>query len=452
MFFQTKTTEANHSATHNQAILDMVNSTYAAIHFKPDGTIMTANQNFLSAMGYKLDEIAGRHHVIFVDPDEAKGVSYKEFWRSLAAGETYADQIMRITKDGTAVWLQATYAPVFGQDGKVDQVIKIATDISARRNALEKISNALGEIRNGNLAVRLPASDIPDLDTIGKAFNETSQRLSQMITTISNVSSEVSGMIEKANRSSEDLSRRTTSQAATLEQTAAALQKLTTTVTSSSETLHEAEKLATGTAATAKNSDSVVSESIEAMGQIKDSSEEMSKIISAIEDIAFQTNLLALNAGVEAARAGEAGRGFAVVASEVRALAHRSQEAAGEIKGLIQRSSDHVSKGVNLVNSTGAELKQISQSVEAITSKTSNIATGAAEQSITLGEINSGIGDLDLVTQQNASMVDEMTTTNRFLMEKIRSMSDQIEQFQTNRSSHPSVAYSADIPSQLRAG
>lgn len=436
MLFRARRSAANGPDTNNQGIVDAIDRTHAVIHFSATGKILTANQIFLDAMGYQLDEIVGRQHAIFVDHEYKKSAEYGQFWTKLAAGEAYGEQVSRIAKDGSVIWLQATYAPVFDADGTVSTVVKIATDITARREALAQVSDALSEVREGNLAYRIPAFGIADIDALGRSFNTALEQLSQMITTISHVSVDVTDLVQKASQSSDDLSQRTTGQAATLEQTAAALEELTVTVQSSSETVREAETLASGTAKIAQTSDAVVGQSVEAMGQIKSSSEEMSKIISAIEDIAFQTNLLALNAGVEAARAGDAGRGFAVVASEVRALAHRSQEAAGEIKGLIKRSSDHVARGVDLVNNTGAELKKISESVCAITTKTSSIASSAKEQSTALNEINTGIGHLDSVTQQNAGMVDEMAATNRLLIDNINRMADQLRQFRTDGAAH----------------
>lgn len=451
MIFRRQSHSENQPNAENQAIIDMIDRTQAVIHFKPDGTIISANQNFLQTMGYRLEELTGKKHAIFVDGQATKGAEYAQFWQSLRAGDAHTVQVERFAKDGSSVWLQATYAPVFGKTGHVEQVTKIATDVTNRRACLTAITNALTQVKDGNLGCRVPNTDVADLNALGQAFNDTFEQLSQMITTITNLSSEAAGVVEKTNASSENLSQRTTSQAATLEETAAALEQLTVTVKSSAETLHEAEKLAQNAANIAENSDQVVGQSVAAMGQIKDSSEEMSKIISAIEDIAFQTNLLALNAGVEAARAGEAGRGFAVVASEVRALAHRSQEAAGEIKGLIDRSSDHVARGVELVNSTGAELQQISESVNAITDKTSNIASSSTEQSTTLGEINVGISHLDSVTQQNAGMVEEMAATNRQLMNNIRRMSEELTQFKTTQSSYRPAMQNTDVPTYIRA-
>lgn len=151
------------------------------------------------------------------------------------------------------------------------------------------------------------------------------------------------------------------------------------------------------------------------MSTIEGSSDQIAQIIGVIDDIAFQTNLLALNAGVEAARAGEAGKGFAVVASEVRGLAQRSADAATEIKTLITESSKQVEQGVSLVGDAGKSIGTIVRRVNEISRLISDIANGAIEQSTGLGEINTGVSQLDNVTQQNAAMVEQATAAGHLL-------------------------------------
>ena len=114
----------------SQAYLDLIDRTQATIQFEPDGTIITANANFLGAMGYSASEIVGQHHSMFVDPDYAKSEAYAQFWRALGDGESFTDQFPRVAKDGSTVWIQATYGPVMGEDGKPVRVMKIATDIT----------------------------------------------------------------------------------------------------------------------------------------------------------------------------------------------------------------------------------------------------------------------------------------------------------------------------------
>src|SRR5258706_7298285 len=178
-----------------------------------------------------------------------------------------------------------------------------------------------------------------------------------------------------------------------------------------------------------ERSGKVMHQAVGAMNEIEQSARKISQIIGVIDEIAFQTNLLALNAGVEAARAGDAGKGFAVVASEVRALAQRSASAAKEIKTLISTSSGQVGVGVQLVGQTGQTLDRILTSIADISKLVSEMAQSAKEQSAGLHEINSAIDQMDHVTQQNASMVEESTAASFVLASETQQLTGLIERF-----------------------
>ncbi|MDE4173910.1 PAS domain-containing methyl-accepting chemotaxis protein [Phaeobacter sp. PT47_59] len=432
MFFKSKTAERAQEQEDLLGMLGVLEKTQAVIEFSPDGTILRANENFLSAVGYRAEEIKGQKHATLLAPDYAAGAEYKGLWSALGQGEHITDQFPMQCKSGSEVWIQATFAPVQDAEGKIRKIILMGTDVTHRRKAIQDISHGLIALRNGALDHRIPASDIKDLGAVARDFNEAVTQLESVISTVKSVSATVEHTAEGISHSSTELSTRTETQAATLEQTAAAIEELTTTVRSAAQGAQDVERIVTGAKATAEGSSTVVQEAIDAMGQIKSSSEKISTILTVIDDISFQTSLLALNAGVEAARAGEAGRGFAVVASEVRALSKRSTEAASEIKQLINESSAHVVHGVDLVDRAGGELQSIIESVSTISGHVTDIARGTQEQSATLSEINTGMGQLDEVTQSNAAMVEEATEASQTMADNAKALSQQVAQFRTS--------------------
>ncbi|MBY6056636.1 PAS domain-containing protein [Leisingera daeponensis] len=439
MFFRSKAAKPAEQDSSAAVIAGVVDRTQATIQFGPDGTILTANGNFLAALGYGLDEITGKHHSMFVAPGLAASTEYKSFWRELASGRVITDQFPRVTKAGETIWIQATYAPVQGPDGMVERVVQVATEVTVRRRGLQEIARGLEAMSQGDLGVRVTLSEQADIAALGEAFNRSAEQLQKAIGAVALVSEAVGRTADEISRSAGDLSQRTESQAATLEETAAAIEELTSTVHSAAEGAGKVEGIVSEAQTAAERSGRVVEDAVAAMSQIESSSEEIAKIIGMIDDIAFQTNLLALNAGVEAARAGEAGRGFAVVASEVRALAQRSAAAAGEIKQLISQSKQQVASGVDLVGRTGAELKQIIESVGTISAHIGGIATGAKEQAASLSEINLGVSQLDQVTQQNAAMVEEASAASRQLSSDAGQLTREVSKFNGCRAAAPSA-------------
>ncbi|WP_323775798.1 CHASE3 domain-containing protein [Leisingera sp.] len=297
-------------------------------------------------------------------------------------------------------------------------------------NVVQQLSQRLARLAQGDLTIRIAEEFPEEYEQLRADFNGSIDNLNATVQQVVDAASSIRSGAAEISQASDDLSHRTESQAATLEETAAAIDELTASVKSAAEGARNVEATVRGARQEAENSGEVVQSAVAAMSGIEESSNKISQIISVIDDIAFQTNLLALNAGVEAARAGEAGRGFAVVASEVRALAQRSSDAAMEIKTLISDSSRQVGEGVDLVGRAGGALQSIVGQVSRISELVSEIAEGAEQQSTGLLEINTGVTQLDQVTQQNAAMVEEATAAGHMLNADAGKLSDLVARFQ----------------------
>ena len=319
------------------------------------------------------------------------------------------------------------------------------TNLDMQRNEAEvqarvvaTIGEALEQLAKGDLTVR--CRDLGTrYATLRDNFNEALSHLDAAMAKVNSKSIDIGGSKDEIRNASNELSQRTERQAASLEETSAALDELTVAVRQTADGASEAAKRVTSISTDASRSDMIVEQAIGAMSGIEQSSEEISKIISVIDDIAFQTNLLALNAGVEAARAGEAGKGFAVVAQEVRELAQKSASAAKGIKDQISRSSTQVGNGVRLVGEAGDALKRISDQIKSASEIVSKIAHSAAEQDTTLRSISSSLNQLDAATQHNAAMAEETTASAEALATDTEELLDLIRTFRVSQSSTSSL-------------
>ena len=296
---------------------------------------------------------------------------------------------------------------------------------SARQTAIVigTLADSLGRLSEGDLLHEIQARFEGESDKLRADFNQTITKLREVVHEVVRHSQAIRTGSQEISIAADDLARRTDSQASSLEQTAASLSEITTTVKQAAENSSHARDLVAQAKQDADLGGDIATQAIEAMNGIEKASQQISHIIGVIDEIAFQTNLLALNAGVEAARAGDSGRGFAVVAQEVRALAQRSAEAAKEIKDLITGSRVQVERGVGLVGETGAALGRIVEEVQQISEIVTTMSVSAQEQATGLSEINLAMSQMDTVTQQNAAMVEQSTAASRKLAQRADELS-----------------------------
>ncbi|WP_298922267.1 methyl-accepting chemotaxis protein [uncultured Roseobacter sp.] len=409
--------------------LAAISKSQAVIEFDLEGKVLVANENFLSALGYTLDEVVGRHHRMFVEPEEAKSEEYTAFWKDLSEGNFHSAEYKRLAKDGKEVWIQASYNPIFDPNGRPYKVVKYATEITDRKQAMVAMVEGLSALAEGDLTVRLPDSLIGEFAEPRIAFNNTLGRLDELVRGILKSSQAIADETGAIASNSTDLASRGERQAAALEETSAAMEEITAAVKSTTSNAKTAADAVDVAANKAESGGKIVTQAVDAMARIEASTQEISKIIEVIDGIAFQTNLLALNAGVEAARAGDAGRGFAVVASEVRALAHRSSESAREINELITKSNNEVSEGSKLVNNSGEALDEIVAGVTAVVNNINDILTASEEQASGITEVTQAVSEIDRTTQHTAALAEESAAAGVQLAERAATLRELVSFF-----------------------
>jgi methyl-accepting chemotaxis protein len=433
--------------------LQAIDKSQAVIEFDLDGTILTANENFLKTVGYSLDEIKGKHHRMFCDSAYTATGDYAAFWQKLNRGEFDAGAYRRFSKGGKEIWIQASYNPIMDANGKVYKVVKFALDITAQKTAQAELERCMSEAQRclsamaqGDLTQPMTGTYQDILDPIKVSINAALANLTGLLSTVREAVEAVTNGSEEISKGNEDLSQRTSEQATALEETSASMEEMTGTVKQSADNAKQANQLAVVARETADKGGLVTGKAVEAMEGINKSSKKIADIITVIDEIAFQTNLLALNAAVEAARAGEHGRGFAVVAAEVRNLAQRSATAAKEIKGLINESIQRVTEGSDLVHQSGKTLEEIVMSVKRVTDIIAEITAASQEQAIGIDQINKAIMGMDETTQQNAALVEETTSAAQSMSEQAKDLLKQVNAFRIGQDHAPSAGHPSVRP------
>jgi len=441
--FAADITEEQHRTAEFEGKVAAINRSQAVIEFDLDGTILTANQNFLDTTGYTLDEIVGHHHRMFVDPSEASGAAYSLFWERLARGEFQGGEYKRIAKDGHDVWLQATYNPILDAEGRPAKVIKFAIDITTAKQRTAEfegkdtaISLAQAVIEfdlEGNVLAandnfqrtmgysereligqhhsmlcpadyivspeyrdfwhRLAAGEIHSgrFHRVGKYGREVWIRASYI--PIRDLHDVVYKVVKYAYDITDQvvlehqLATKTHDMKASVTALTAAIDEITAAAT-------QATTLADTTHHNAQEGYEELRKSIDAIELIQKSSEQIAAIVTVIGEISSQTNLLAFNASIEAARAGEHGIGFSVVAGEVRKLAERSSAAAREITQLIHESAGRVSQGATVSQRAQSSFGQILSNVAETSDTIRRIAASTEEQQTVSHHVAELINDL----------------------------------------------------------
>jgi methyl-accepting chemotaxis protein len=419
-----------------------INRVQAVITLELDGTIRTANDNFLRTLGYSLEEIKGKHHSMFVTPEERNSQQYREFWLKLTRGEPNAGQYEWIARGGRKLWVQASYNPILDATGKTLHVIAYATDVTEQvgfshqlRGVVEETRGVVSAAAKGDLTKRINAANkTGEVAALSNGVNSLIDELSSLIQQIHTTTGDVQTGLEEMSQGNSNLSQRTSEQAASLEETASSMEEMAATVRQTAENAGMANNLAIAAQVQAEKGGSVVGAAVTSMATINDASTKIAAITGVIDEIAFQTNLLALNAAVEAARAGDQGRGFAVVANEVRSLAGRSAVAAKEIKSLIHESVSRVTEGTRLVDESGRALQEIVAAVKKVTAIVAEIAAACREQSTGIEQVNRAVTQMDEATQQNAALVEEAAAASRAIVDQMQALDALISRYQLGKS------------------
>jgi methyl-accepting chemotaxis protein len=315
-----------------------------------------------------------------------------------------------------------------------------AASLSLARSMAAPINHAVSvadSLAQGDLTVSISPSGNDEARHLLQSLAHMQASFASIVKEVKSNADEVASASAQIAGGNQDLSNRTEQQASALQETAATMDQLGSTVRNNADHARQANQLALGASSVARKGGEVMGQVVTTMTGINDSSKKIAEIIGVIDGIAFQTNILALNAAVEAARAGEQGRGFAVVAGEVRNLAHRSAEAAREVKSLVNASVDRVEQGTALVGQAGHTMDEIVSAIKRVTDIVAEISAASAEQSAGIDQVGLAVSQMDQSTQRNTALIEESAAASETLKQQARQLVDAVAAFKTLRSDVP---------------
>lgn len=474
-------TDMVNTRIQGDAVKSAVDTGWASIEFKPDGTILDTNENWIKTLGYTKDKMVGQHHRMFCDTAYANSNEYKQFWKDLANGHVQSGEFLRYKNGGEELWINASYTPIKDADGNVFKIIKIAADITDIKIPILRVKDIITDMADGNLTNRFEMKSDGYVGEMGEALNVALANMNNLLGDINESSTLLATSSEQMLTKSDQMQGTTQEVASAIGQMAEGVQDQARQIDESSKLIDQvrtsAEKVGeqsqTINAAAKKGQDNAkkgldtVKKVVDSMTQIQgaagitsesidvltERSEEIARTLNVITDIAGQTNLLALNAAIEAARAGDAGRGFAVVAEEIRKLAEDSRTSAGDIEKVIKAVEKDISQAGKAIGEMGDSVKagneaskeaetvfmEIDESIIETLGLSEEVLKATEVQKTSIDETVKNIEKIVTVSEETSSGTEEIATSSK-------DMSDGMNEF--NSSSRGL----SDIANQLQEG
>ncbi len=448
--YATDVTESKLLAADTSGQIASISKSQAIIEFGVDGTIITANDNFLSTMGYRLDEIKGRHHSMFVEESFRNTAEYGEFWDKLRRGEYQAAVYKRIGKGGREVWIQASYNPILDLNGKPFKVVQYATEVTehvkAKIDLQQKVETIVEVVRaatQGDLTQEISVSGSDAIGQMGEGLAHFFKSLRSSVKKILQNAQSVGESAEKLISLSSQMVRdagETASQAKIVSDTSGEVSKNVSVMATGGDEMLTSIRLIAGSsnesARVAKEAVAAAANAKLIISELGDSSTKIGNVIKLITSIAQQTNLLALNATIEAARAGEAGKGFAVVAHEVKELAKETAKATNEIGVKIEAIQSSTKSAVLAIGQIDSVINQIDEISASIASAVEEQTATTNEMGRNVNEAASGATDIAQSilgvarTAQNTTVAaDETQTAAKALSDMASQLRSMVGQF-----------------------